>query len=84
VTNIRLLVCLRFDHCEISAGTIIAVPAGKAHEFMMRGIAEAVEPLTATISPQETRTIRRGRPPKRSMEPNATDDGDLPERGTFH
>jgi len=76
MTTIRLLVTFRFDHCELQAGTVIAVPAELARSLILRGVAEMAEPERMVIEPQETRVAsvdaranygpphRRGRPKK--------------------
>jgi hypothetical protein len=48
-----------FDHCELPAGMVIAVPAEKARELIQRGVAQTVEPERAVIEPRETRTRKR-------------------------
>lgn len=61
---VRFFHPLRYDHFDIPAGTIIAVPAGIAHTAIQRGIAEMAEPEKAIVEPQETRVLNRprGRP----------------------
>jgi hypothetical protein len=59
MTSIRLIYEFSYDHAEIPAGTVIAVPAGLARDFINRGIAEAVEPERAVIEPQETRLSKK-------------------------
>ena len=58
MVSIRLLLPLRFDHFEIPAGTVIAVPAGLAGMAVQRRVAEMVEPERAVVEPQETRVQR--------------------------
>jgi hypothetical protein len=61
--SIRLKQTFKFDHCEISAGTVIAVPAEKAFELIQRGVADMIGPEHAVVEPQETRVYR----PKRKL-----------------
>lgn len=62
--SIRLRVTFSFHHCEIPAGTVIAVPPGIAQQFVMREVADLVVEQ-AVVQPQETRvahqTMRRGK-----------------------
>lgn len=57
MTKIRLLLPLKFDHFELSVGTVIAVPTDVALVAVQRGIAEYAEPQTAVVEPQERRTV---------------------------
>jgi hypothetical protein len=64
--SIRLNYPLHFDHFEISAGTVIAVPADVAQVAIQRGVAERTEPEFAVLEPQETRVTRGPGRPRRS------------------
>ena len=53
--QIRIRCPFRFDHCEIPAGTVIAVPAAIAQDFCRRGIAVIAEPERAVVEVPEVR-----------------------------
>ena len=59
---IRLILPLKFDHFEIPAGTVIAVPVDIAQSAVARGIGVRTEAERAVLEQQEVRTVQRGRP----------------------
>ncbi len=65
MTSIRLLCPFTFHHCEIPAGTVIAVPAAIAMQFIAREVAVMAEPERAVVEPQETRVISPARRERR-------------------